>query len=463
MSGVKAAAGKQALFETVPVPKALASLALPTILSQLINLIYNVADTYFVGRIGDPYMIAAVSLVFPVYSITVALSNMFGVGGGSLIPRLAGAKDTEQAGKVSAFTLCCAGAVSVCYGLLCLLFAEPLLGILGASDETRGYARLYMLIVVVLGAAPTVLSATMAHFLRNVGYARQASLGLCGGALLNIALDPLFMFVLLPEGYEVAGAAAATLLSNVCTTVYFIAVTRAVRKSSCLRLLPSGGMPERKNVKALFSVGLPSALAIMFYDVSLIVLNALMAKHGDHHVAALGIILKAERIPLNTGVGICHGMIPLIAYNYSSGNFARMRETIKTARLAGLAVSLAGIALYGLFAEEIFGLFINTSAGDIADTAATVAIGVRFMRIRCVVSPGAFLNFHVTYCLQAIGDGKDTFRLALLRQFIVFIAVIVVMDMLFGAEGLAGAQTMTDLIALGVSFKVFNKKFGELE
>lgn len=445
------------LFEVMPVPKALALLAIPTIISQLITLVYNLADAYFVGRTGNTYMIAAVSLVYPLFSMTAALSNLFGVGGSSLISRLLGMKQEEQARRVCVFSLYAEIGVSLLFSLMCLCFINPLLDILGASPESREYAKQYMVLVVVLGTVPTTLSTTMAHLLRSVGYAKNASFGLSMGAVFNIILDPLFMFVLLPQGQEVIGAALATLISNVIAAIYFVFMMGVLQKKTILSLSPKVGMPEKANIGAILSVGLPSALTALLYDMTNVFLNALMAGHGDHQLAALGIVLKAERLPLNVGMGLCHGMLPLVAYNYSAQNKRRMSEVIQTTRMVGVAISGFSILLYEIFAGSIIAIFINSLTGDFADVTATISYGITFLRRRCLAAPFAFMNFHITYSLQAIGDGKNTLFLAALRQCILYIPIIFLMNSLLGANGLVWTQTVTDIITLVIAFFVFQK------
>lgn len=156
------------IFETMPVPSALAKMALPTIASQLVTLVYNIADTWFIGQTGNPYMVAASSLVLTVFLMTSALANLFGVGGGSLAVRLLGKKEEEEARKVASLSLVMAGAASLLFSLFCLVFMDPLLRFLGASDYTIGYAKQYLLFVVVIGCFPTVLSNTMSADRKSV-------------------------------------------------------------------------------------------------------------------------------------------------------------------------------------------------------------------------------------------------------------------------------------------------------
>lgn len=188
---MKKEVSEKELFETMPVPKAVATLAVPTVISQVVTMIYNLADTFFVGQIGNPYMVAAVSLVSPWFNLLTALGNLFGLGGGSLISRMLGRNNHRDIKNVSAFSIWGGGTVTLAFSLLTFLFREPLLNFLGASPDTYGYAESYLNWVVVLGGVPTMLSLTLGHLLRSEGHARPASIGMMFGGILNVVLDPV--------------------------------------------------------------------------------------------------------------------------------------------------------------------------------------------------------------------------------------------------------------------------------
>ncbi|MBQ8110886.1 MAG: MATE family efflux transporter [Clostridia bacterium] len=431
---------KQALFATVPVPKALLTMAIPTIISQIINLVYNMVDAFFIGRTGNSYMMAATTLTLTMVMMNVALSNLFGIGGGSLVARLMGAGETEDAKRVSAFAFYGAAAVALGYSLLIGAFLDPVLRFLGASEATVDYARSYALIVVVIGGLPSILSMTLAHLLRNTGFSSQASLGLSMGGILNVALDPLFMFVLMPRGQEVTGAALATTISNAAACLYLLIAYRRASAEAPLSFNPARARAlKRERVRALFAVGVPSAILTGLFDVANICVNILAAVHSDLVLAGMGIVMKVERVPNAVNIGICQGMLPIVAFNYSSGNRQRMRQTIDTARKAGLAVSLACIALFELFASQASRLFLSTSAGDVEAAATTVAFATLFLRIRCVASPVQFINYHTSYCMQAMGDGSKTMLHAFVRELVFYIPFMFLLDRLFGEVGLAAA------------------------
>ena len=423
---------KAELFESVPVPRALAAMGIPTIISQLINLIYNMVDAFFIGRTGNSYMMAATTVTLTLTMMNVAFSNLFGVGGGSLIARLMGVRREEDAKRVSAYSL-------------------------------RGCLLLSVSWSVVIGSAPAILSLTLAHLLRNTGYSSQASFGLSLGGVLNIALDPLFMFVLLPRGQEVIGAALATLISNVVGCGYLLfAFVKAQKKAPLsLNLRLARGL-DRGHVRSLYTVGVPSAMLTGLFDLASISVNILSAAHNDLVLAAMGIVMKVERVPNAINVGLCQGMLPIVAYNYSSGNHARMKQTIRTARLYGMVVSAVAIVLLEIFAKPVTNLFLSTSGKDAADAIRTVGFAALFLRIRAAASPFQFTNYHTSFCMQAIGDGKATLLHAAVRELVFYIPIMILLDRIFGENGLAAAlpvgECLGAIFALWLLHRILNRK-----
>ncbi len=431
---------KQELFGKAPIPKALYTMAVPTIISQLINLIYNMVDAFFIGRTGNSYMMAATTITLTMVMMNVALANLFGIGGGSLVARLMGSGQPQRAKQASAFSVYGAMIMALLYSLLMGLFLDPVLRFLGASSATMDYARSYALIVIVLGSLPSILSMALAHLLRNAGYSTQASIGLSGGGILNVILDPLFMFVLLPRGQEVTGAAIATALSNTAACLYLVYAFLKASREAPLSMNPRLALKtEGGDRKAVFSVGVPSAVLTGLFDVATICVNIIAAAHNDLVLAGMGIVMKVERIPNAVNIGICQGMLPIVAYNYSSGDRARMEETISTARKAGLLISFLCILLFEIFADPASRLFLSTSAGDAETALITVGYAALFLRVRCIASPVQFINYHTSYCMQAMGNGKGTLLHAFVRELVFYIPFMFLLDGIFGEVGLAAA------------------------
>lgn len=436
------------LFENMSVPSALMKMAMPAIASQLVTLIYNVADTWFIGQTDDPYMVAASSLVLTIFFMLTALATLFGTGGGTLAVQLMGSRDEDEARRVASVSLVMAGGAALLFSLLCLVFMDPLLRALGASDNTIGFARQYLFFVVVIGGVPTVLSQTMSTMVRNAGYSRKAGFGLSMGGILNVILDPVFMFVLMPDGYQVMGAAIATMLSNVISCGYFVIVYRKLKDQSMLELPKRVERIRRDSLRAMFSVGLPAAASILLYDLTNVVINRLASSHGDIALAAMGIVLKVERLPLNIGIGICLGMTPLIAYNYAAGNRERMKAFFSTARLYGVIFSVVSLILYRVFASDIIRAFI-------AD-AETVRLGTAFLKVRCIAPPFMFLSFHMVHYMQSVQKGGVSFYLAAIRQLCLNIPLLFIMNRLMGVSGIVWTQAAADCINVCISYMIYH-------
>ena len=446
---VRTVSTKEDVFAKLPVPTALRKMILPAVVSQLIVLIYNMADTFYVGQTNNPYMVAATSLILPVFNITLCLSGLAGIGGGSLISRLLGQGEADEARRVSAFSLYLGLAVSALFSVGAGPFMRPLLSLLGAGERTYEYARQYAMCVIVFGGVPTVLSNVLSNLIRSIGMSRQASTGIILGGLLNIALDPLFMFVLLPKGSEVLGAGIATCLSNCVAFLYFAFILIRLRRDSVITFSPRVGLPKRENAAAVFAVGVPSALTSLLFDLDYVIIDKLMVSYHDVALAAIGIVLKVERFPLNVGVGICQGMMPLVAYNYSAGNGKRMRDTIRLSRLVGLVVAAVSILLYELFAVQFAGLFI----GD----AQTVALASQFLRVRVLATPLMFLCFFTVYLFQAFGKGRVSLFLGVSRWLALNIPMLFLLNAIFGMYGIVWAQATADFLAMLLSFYVLKK------
>lgn len=442
------------IFENKPVPRALATMAIPSVVSQLITLFYNVADTWFIGQTDNPYMVAAASLVTTIFLMTAAVSNLFGAGGGALVVRLLGSKQEEEAEKVASWSVAMAAGSSILFAIICVIFMNPMLRFLGASDNTIGYAKQYLLIVVVIGALPTILSNTMSYMLRNIGYSKEASFGLGMGGILNVILDPIFMFVILPDGYEVIGAALATLLSNVAALTYYIITYLKVQKITILKLPKRLEKIQTESRKSIFSVGVPAAVSLILYDLTNMVINMLSASHGDLQLAAIGIVLKVERLPLNIGIGICMGMMPLIGYNYASKNFDRMKAFFKTSRLVAIAIAVVCVVLYRVFAPHVIGAFISD--------AETVAYGTEFLRARCFSTPVMILSFHMVHFMQAIDRGKISFYLAVIRQLCLNIPILFILNYFFGMAGIIWTQVIADFINTVTSYMIYHREIGKI-
>lgn len=437
------------LFESERPGRALAVMAVPSIISQMIVLAYNLADAWFIGRANNPHMVGATSLALTVFLALVAMSNVFGVGGGTLMSRLTGEKNEEDARKVASYSLAVATLSAAVFAFLTFVFLRPLVVFLGADENTIGYTEQYVITAVILGGVPTVLTMCMSQLLRNAGYSREAGFGVGFGSILNIILDPVIMFMILPEGKEVLGAGIATMISNLSSALYFIIVFNKVKDRTVLSIPHKIEHISREHKKSLYAVGIPAALAIFLFDVVNIVLNKLTVAYGNVPLAAMGIVLRLERIPTYIGVGIGLGMVPLVAFNYGSRNYERMKSISRLACRAIILMSLACIGLILLFDETVMGMFIKDGQ--------TVEYGVMFIMGRCMALPLMTVGNYIVYFMNAVGKGKISFLLGIIRHIVLIIPIMLIMNSFWGLTGLVWSQLAADVINIIIALCIYRK------
>ena len=300
------------IFVEYSVPKAVATMVVPTIISQIITVIYNLADTWYVGLTGNAAAVAAISLCLPVYNIMTAFANLFGIGGSSVIARALGTGHKHRAQR--AFTLSIRGALitSAAYSLLLALCARPFLMMIGGDDASIDQAVSYTWVTMVIGGVPTVLSATFAHLIRSTGQSKTASLSITLGAILNMVLDPLFMFVLLPKGNEVLGAAIATAISNTVAMGYFLVYILRIH-NSLFRFTLESKKSVRITTLDILKCGIPSFFLVAAGQISNFFLNGMIAQMGaSAAVAGIGVVRKIDSLAWAVNQGITQGMLPIV-------------------------------------------------------------------------------------------------------------------------------------------------------
>ncbi len=437
------------LFEQMSVPKAVMTLAIPTIISQVVTMIYNLADTFFIGQLGNPGMVAAVSSVSPWFNLLTALSNLFGLGASSLISRFMGAGRTGDIKYVSSFSIWAGVVVTALFSILSYLFREPLLAFLGASADTYAYAESYLFWVVCIGGIPTMVSLALGHLLRSEGHARQSSTGMMFGGILNVLLDPVFIFIF---GMGVAGAAIATMLSNALSVVFFAVTYLRLGDKTAVSFSPR--VFTFRFMGDVFSVGLASALATALGNASNMTMVHLASAYGDITVAAYGIVKRIDQLPLNVSMGLCQGFMPLVGYNYASGDYKRMRSISVFSWVAAMIMSLCFVLIFEVFSPMILRLFIREDA--------TSTLGAMFLRIACIAVPFTSINFLISYTLQAMGKGLQSAILTSCRQGLLNIPLLIIMDVIIGLYGMIWTQLVVELIMLPVSLGMYVHTFKQL-
>ncbi len=432
------------LFSEMPVRRAVLSLAVPTVISQIITVIYNMADTFFIGQLNDPDQVAAATIAMPAFAALTALSNLFGIGGASKIARCLGKKDSETAKRTAAFSIWTALAAALCYGVIIFLTRPLFLPVLGADSDTYGFCSNYVFWTITVGAVPTVLNAGLAHLVRTEGYAKQAGFGVAFGGILNIVLDPVFIFAF---RMEITGAAIATMLSNTAAMIYFFLFLFKIRKKTVITPNPkyyclTGSIPGDVVVG-----GLPSFIMMMLGCLSNSVLNRLVTSCSNEAMAGMGIAKKIDMIAFSVAQGMTQGVLPLIAYNYASGDWKRMRKSIQVTLAYTLMIACTATLTLFLFASPITRCFI--------DNDETVAYGKDFLKVICFTCPSTAVNFMIITVFQATKQKVQPLLLSLLRKGSLDIPLMLILDHFTGIRGVAWATPLADWLALAVSLFLF--------
>ncbi len=445
-------AKKIALFEQMPIPQAIARLAVPTVMSSLVMVIYNLADTFFVGMLNDPVQNAAVALAGPVLLAFNAINNLFGVGSSSMMSRALGQKDYETVYRSSAFGFYCSIIFGFVFSVLCTVFSGPLLSLLGADADTSQATSAYMLWTVTFGAMPSILNVVMAYLVRSEGSALHASIGTMSGCFLNIILDPIFI---LPWGLDMGaeGAGLATFLSNCIACLYFFILLYVKRGNTYVCIRPKMFGFRRRIVLGVFGVGIPASIQNLLNVTGMTILNNFTSAYGADAVAAMGITYKVNMVPMNISMGMSQGLMPLISYNYASGNDRRMKKALMFAMRIALCFILAVVVLYYIGAHGIVSMFM--------DNESIVAYGTRFLRGFCLGLPFLCVDFMAVGVFQAVGMGKEALIFAILRKLLLEIPALCILNWLFPLYGLAYAQLTAEFIlamaAIFVLMRLFRK------
>ena len=441
---------KEYLFEEAPISKAVVSMAVPTIISSLVMVIYNLADTYFVGMLGDPIQNAAVTLAAPVLLAFNAVNNLFGVGSSSMMSRARGRKEYDTVRRVSAFGFYGAVCGGLVFTLLMLAAKGPLLALLGTDPGTAAATGAYLHWTVTWGAAPAILNVVMAYMVRSEGATLHASIGTMSGCLLNIVLDPLFI---LPWGLNMgaAGAGLATFLSNCAACLDFFVLLFARRGKTCVSLNPALARPKGDIVKGVFGVGVPASIQNLLNVTGMTVLNNFTAAFGPDAIAAMGIAYKISMIPMYIAMGVSQGLMPLVSYNYGSGNAPRLKKAVLFAAKISLSFMVVVSAGYFFASGPLIGLFMKTEA--------VVAYGTRFLRYMCLAQPFLCLDFLAVGVFQACGLGQYSLVFALLRKIVLEIPALYILNYFSPLYGLACAQTVAEVVLAAAAAVILTRLF----
>ena len=436
------------IFENTPIKKAVLLQIVPAIASQMIALLYNLADTYFVGLINDPVQTAAITVVSPCFVMLTAISNLFGVGGASAIARALGKKEANRARQIASVSFWGGLVMGILFALLFWLLERPILTLCGAREETFAVVMAYAKWVVVIGGPWTVLNTLLANLVRAEGSARRAFVGVSLGGVLNIALDPLFV---LPRflGWGAAGAGIATAISNMAATVYFLCGIFRRQQDTVLSIAPGHLRHTRAHLGGILVIGFPSALQYALTVVAVAAQAKFVSAYPTEAVAALGIVKKIDQLPLYFSIGVANGLLPLLAYNHAAGNTARRSQAFRFGTLTAVSFSLCCLILFEIFAEPLVGLFIKNPQ--------TVAYGASFLRLMVTAMPMMSVCYPMIVQFQAMGKAGESLICSVLRKGVLDIPLLFIMDALLPLYGCMLVQPTVDSISLIVALLLYRR------
>lgn len=432
-------------FEESPIFKAMMHFSLPMMIGSLLSVIYGILNVYFIGFLDNSHMISAISLTLPIFAVLMAFGNLFGVGGGTYISRLLGAKDYTKSHYVSSFSIYSSFIFGVIIGIIATPFTDQIASVLGASGQTLKFTSDYLK-VQFLSTPFVILFFVLEQFARAIGKPIISMIGMISSVVLNMILDPILIF-----GFhlDVVGAALGTAISNLVAALFFI-IYIAI-KDETLSLNIKHAKPTKEMVQEIFKIGIPAFLMVVLMGVTGLVVNLFLAHYGNYAIASYGISFRLVQFPELIIMGLSEGVIPLIAYNFVS-NKTRMKDTIKAVIISIAAIFAVCMTIVLLFGHSIVQLFSTDPQ------IVTLATFILKVTITSLLLNG--IGFLFTGMLQATGQGRGATIMAI-AQGTVIIPVLFVFNALFGLSGviwsLLIAETICALLAMLIVYLLRNQ------
>lgn len=437
------------VFSSMPVPKAVMKNALPAMAAMLMVLVYNLADTFFIGQTHNALLVAAVSLATPVYLIFMSIGTLFGIGGTSVISRALGEGRKEKARKSCAFCFWGCVFVGILLAALILIFIDPILNLIGASADTYEYAKSYLSIIVFAG--PSVLiSNCYGNVIRTEGESGKAMLGLLLGNLVNIILDPIFILVL---GLDIKGAAIATVIGNIVGAGFYISYF--LKGKSMLSISLKDFTVKQGIAASVLAIGVPAALGDALMSVSQIIINSQMAHYGDMAVAGMGVAMKVITITGMICMGLGQGVQPILGYCVGAKTWKRFKEVFKFTIIFALILGTVLAAICYVFTNQIVSAFLTDQ------TAFSYA--VQFARILLSTSFLFGVFYVLVNALQAMGAATPALLISMSRQGIIFIPALFILQAVVGMTGLVWAQPVADVLSILIAAILFGKTMKKMQ
>ncbi len=443
---------KMELLGSASIPKALLAMGIPTMTGMLVNAFYNLVDAYFVAGLGESQM-GAISVVYPLGQVVVGLGLLFGNGAASYISRLLGRGDKESADQAASTALYSSVSVGAVIILVSMVFLRPILKLLGATDSILPFAATYASIYIV-SCIFNVFNVTMNNLVTSEGAAKTTMCALLMGAVLNIALDPLFIYVF---DSGLAGAAAATAISQAVSTCVYL--TYILRKKSVFHFRLRDCTYTKEIMSEIFKIGIPTLIFQILTSISISLINNAAGDYGDSAIAGMGVVTRLISMGSLSVFGFIKGFQPIAGYSYGAKKFDRLREAIKTSILWSTVFCVIFGMILALFPGAIVSQFTKSDPEMIRVGAASLrANGISIM----------LFGFYTVYAslFLALGKGREGFILGACRQGICFIPVILLLPTLWGLNGIMYAQPIADVLSAVITVFMaipLHKKLNEMQ
>ena len=434
------------IFESMPVYRAILTLAIPNVVNQLANVVYNLADTIYIGRLNNSSMVAALTITAPIVMILTAFSNIFCVGGCALIASAIGAKNKKKAEDLAMLAPLMAGTFGIIMMLVTLAFSRQLAIYSGASETSLPYALQYQFWVITLNAVPALCSCTLGAVLRGRGYSKYEMYGITLGNVLNIILDPIFIFVF---DMGVVGAASATFISSTASFIFFLFICRKMQKKEHLFTPIKELQLSISDIWQVISTGFPAFLHTMLTSLINTTQMNLIKGYTDAAVASLGIVRKIEHTFGQIIMGVSQGVIPLVSYNYAAKNYQRLSETVKKTVIMCCIWGVISFLIIFPFAEQFMRIFINDPA--------TIAYGIPLVKMYAVFP--IVLNFNANFrsFMQCMGYKKESMLFVIMRQLVFFLPLLLILNHFFGFYGACSAMIVGDIATDIVGYLIIRR------
>lgn len=442
------------LFESMPIPKAVFKVSLPTVLSMLVMVFYSLADTYFVGLLNNPIQTAAVTLASTIILLFNAIVNIFGIGASSLFSRALGAKDYKTAEETSVFGVFGCVFCALILSLICFVFNTQVLNLLGADELNFQVTKNYMFWTVILGATPAIMNTVVGQLVKSEGMAGHASIGMMSGCILNVILDPFFI---LPQFLNMgaAGAGLATFISNCFACLYYIILIVVIKRGKTFLSFNIRKLSLRKEVVVgVCAVGIPAAIQNILNVTGMTIINNIAASYGSEAVSAIGISHKLCTMSLYIAMGISSGITPIISYNYTSGNHKRLKDTIIYVAKMIIPLMLAITSIMIIFSSSFIRIFM--------DNDLVIKYGSVYIKEMAIAQPFLAIDFSAVGIYQALGKGKYSLIFAIMRKIVLEIPALFILDKLYPIYGIGYAQAVSEIVLAIAAIIMVKKIFNEL-